>query len=286
MKDKKHSRKATPWDEKRNLTPTQVYIQSHHREHYGIHHQSLKADDETKLLNGRNPSECPSCGSKDFMRYGFSGNGIQVYKCRSCNRKFTVLSDTIFDRHRIPISEWIKFLYNLFSFVSLNEESWINKNAYTTSRYWLEKVFMLVGAYQESMMLKDDEVLNETFYPVESSDMVMVNGKKLRGLSVNQICIGVACDSQHVYCIREGNGKPSQKKTYEAFKDPIAAGSTLVHDKENAHKMLVTALSLESKPYKADVIEKLPDSKNPLEGEQDTFLPEEVPHGTFRIRQG
>jgi hypothetical protein len=97
-------------DEKKNSTPTQVYIQSHHRKHYVIHHQTLKADDKTKLLNGRNPSECPSCGSKDFMRYGFKCNGIKVYKkCRSCNRKFTVLSDTIFDGHRIPISEWIEF---------------------------------------------------------------------------------------------------------------------------------------------------------------------------------
>lgn len=265
MRNRKDSRRATPWDGEADLTSTQTYIQDHHRKHYEDHHKSLKSDDEAKLVNARVPNKCPICGFADFMKYGYNGNGFQVFKCCSCHRKFTVLTNTIFDGHKIPISEWIEFLYNLFSFVSLNAGSWNNKNSYTTSRYWLEKVFMLVKSYQETIKLEGVVVLDETFYPVESSDMIVVYGKKLRGLSTNQICIGVACDSQHVFCIREGNGKPSQKKTYEAFRNHIAKGSVLIHDKENAHKKLIEALVLESKPYDANEIKKLPDSKNPLQ---------------------
>jgi hypothetical protein len=29
-----------------------------------------------------------------------------------------VLTNTIFDNHKLPISEWIEFLYNLFSYVT------------------------------------------------------------------------------------------------------------------------------------------------------------------------
>ncbi len=76
--------------------------------------------------------------------------------------------------------------------------------------------------------------LDETFYSVRSGDIARTEeGNKLRGLSSNQMCIGVACDKSRTLCIFEDYGKPSQKKTYESFKDHIAVGSTLIHDKEN-----------------------------------------------------
>ncbi len=165
---KTKSRRTTPWDGKTEVTPTQEYIRERHKEHYHNHHKPLKDDDGAKLINQRILSEYRVCRSTDFKKYGFNGNGVQVYKCRSSGHNFTILTNTIFDSHKIPISEWIEFLYNLFSFVSLNAGSWNNKNAFTTSRYWLD----------------------ETFYPLRSSDLVIVDGKKLRGLSRNQICIG------------------------------------------------------------------------------------------------
>jgi len=262
---KTKSRRTTPWDGKTEVTPTQEYIRERHKEHYHNHHKPLKDDDEAKLINQRIPSECRVCRSTDFKRYGFNSNGVQVYKCRSCGHKFTILTNTIFDSHKIPISEWIEFLYNLFSFVSLNAGSWNNKNAFTTSRYWLEKVFILVKAYQDSVVLKGRVVLDETFYPLQSSDLVIVDGKKLRGLSRNQICIGVACDSERVFCVLEGNGKPSQKKTFDAFKDHIVRNSTLVHDKEQAHRKLVATLDLTSETYAADQIKRMKDAENPLQ---------------------
>ncbi|RFU94508.1 IS1 family transposase [Sphaerochaeta halotolerans] len=259
------SRRATPWDGKPDLSPTEAYIKERHNKHYEDHHKSLKDDDEAWLLNSRIPESCRYCRSNRFVRYGHSKNGIQVYRCNDCGRRFTVLTGTIFDSHKIPISEWIEFLYNLFSFVSLNSGSWNNKNAITTSRYWLDKVFILVRAYQDSIVLKGKVILDETFYPMRSSDIITVNGKKLRGLSRNQICIGVACDDEHVFCVLEGNGKPSQKKTYEAFRNHIAKGSLLIHDKEKAHKKLMDELELKSEAYAADRIKKLTDSENPLE---------------------
>ncbi len=138
------SRRATPWDGKPDLSPTEAYIKERHNKHYEDHHKSLKDDDEAWLLNSRIPESCRYCRSNRFVRYGHSKNGIQVYRCNDCGRRFTVLTGTIFDSHKIPISEWIEFLYNLFSFVSLNSGSWNNKNAITTSRYWLDKMFILV----------------------------------------------------------------------------------------------------------------------------------------------
>lgn len=87
----------------------------------------------------------------------------------------------------------------------------------------------------------------------------------LRGLSRNQICIGVATDKKHTFCIMEGYGKPSQKRSYESFKAHIKPGSILIHDKENTHKKLVEVLSLKSICHASKDMKNLADSENPLD---------------------
>ena len=51
---------------------------------------------------------------------------------------------------------------------------------------------------------------------------------------------------------------------YMAFKDHIAPGATLVHDKGKAHGMLIDKLKLVDEPYDGDEIKKLPNADNPL----------------------
>ena len=91
------------------------------------------------------------------------------------------------------------------------------------------------------------------------------HGNLLRGLSRNQICVGVATDKTQSICFVEGNGKPSQKSSYQTFKDHIAPGSTLIHDKETTHKKLVEKLSLNSVAYSSRDLKGLADSENPLD---------------------
>ena len=107
------------------------------------------------------------------------------------------------------------------------------------SKYWLEKLFLTLKDSQSSVLL--------------------------RGLSRNQICIGVATDKKHTICFFEGYGKPSQKRSYETFINHIAPNSTLIHDKENTHKKLVEKLSLKSVCYPSKELKYLADSENPLE---------------------
>ena len=91
------------------------------------------------------------------------------------------------------------------------------------------------------------------------------NGNLLRGLSRNQICIGAATDKEHTICFVEGLGKPSQKSSYNTFKDHIASGATLIHDKEKTHRKLVEKLNLKSVSYSASYLKGLADSENPLD---------------------
>ncbi|MCL1912815.1 MAG: hypothetical protein FWG10_02755 [Eubacteriaceae bacterium] len=71
----------------------------------------------------------------------------------------------------------------------------------------------------------------------------------MRGISNNQIRIGVATDGINTVFLEEGKGKPSQKKTFETFGGRIAPNSTIIHYKEKSHKRLVEELSLNSISY-------------------------------------
>ena len=119
---------------------------------------------------------------------------------------------------------------------------------------------------QKNIVLSGTVWLDETYYPVISSHIDRKeDGTKYRGLSHNQICIGAATDKRNTICFVEGIGKPSQKKSFEAFSNHIESGSTLIHDKDTAHKKLVSALNLVSQAYAADDLKALKDRDNPLD---------------------
>ena len=68
------------------------------------------------------------------------------------------------------------------------------------------------------------------------SSLLHDDGYKKRGLSKNQLCIVVAINChKNTYAVICGHGKPSASRIFEALKNHIVSGSTLVHDGEKAH---------------------------------------------------
>jgi len=259
------SRKETPWDDMSSKTPTQELLTNQFKSTYDRKHPVLNTTAENVLINSFVPDCCPFCGVIHIVKKGMTSNGVQRYKCYGCGKSFTPVSGTIFDGHKISITEWTEYLLNIFRYVSLNAGSWNNRNAFTTSRYWLEKLFLVLEDQNSGVVLSGDVWLDETYYSVRTSDIVKTaSGKKLRGISQNQLCIGVACTKSRIICILEGTGRPSKMKTYNAFHSHIEPGSTLIHDKDKAHSLLISRLGLKDQWYDSKVIKALPDKENPL----------------------
>lgn len=263
-KYKNHSRKKTPWDHNNDLSPMESFIKSKYLDSYDYKHTSIKDTKEADLLNSYEVSCCKRCNSLDFKKKGFTKNGIQRYFCNTCKRYFNVLTSTLFDNHKISISEWIEFCLDIFRFESINLTSKTNKNSFTTSKYWLYKLFYIIEDIQDDIVLEGNVYIDETFYPVIESNKIVKDGKKLRGLSKNQICLGIAYDGRYVYARVEGFGKTFQKKTKDTFINHIKAGSHLIHDKEKSHKILIKELKLTDKSYDANKLKKYKDKDNPL----------------------
>jgi hypothetical protein len=263
--DRMNSRRKTPWDGVSDLTETQEFLQQHYADHYADRHRALGESGESEMINSYVPTKCPFCATERFKRNGRTQSGVQRYMCGACAKTFLPTTGTIFDEHRISISEWMEYCLNLFRHVSITADSWNNKNAFTTSRYWLQKLFLTLETVQNSIVLADRVWLDETFYTVRTEDIIRnESGSKLRGLSQNQICIGVATDKKNTLFLVEGTGKPTQKKTFEAFRSHIKPGSTLVHDRESAHEKLVRELSLLSESYASKDLIGLPGKDNPM----------------------
>jgi transposase-like protein len=260
----KKSRKRTPWDGEEELTATQGFLKRYYETHYAERHCIVSESGEAEMVNSYVPAKCPFCGDERIKRSGYTRSGVQRYLCE-CGRTFIPTTGTIFDDHKISISEWMEYCLNLFRHVSITASSWNNKNAFTTSRYWLQKLFMTLENVQNSIVLADCVWLDETFYTVRSEDIIRKDdGAKPRGLSRNQICIGVATDKQNSLFLVEGTGKPSQAKTFEAFRNHIKPGSILIHDNESAHGKLIQKLSLNSVSYPSKDLKVLADNDNPM----------------------
>ncbi len=264
---KPSSRRTTPWSNCDTATPLQAFIDEVNDRNFERRHPKLSESGETDLINSYKPDCCRHCVSVRIKRFGKTGNGVHRYRCNYCGRTFTPITNTIFDNHKVSLTEWVDFLLSLFGFSSLNLASKSNRNACNTTRYWLDKVFLVVQGTQNDIMLSGKVQLDETYCSVRSNEVQRkADGLKHRGTSRNQHCIGAACDSSHIYLQIEGMGTPTIKSTLETFSGHILPGSLLVHGTGSTHARLIERLSLEQEIYDAGELKELKDKDNPLNG--------------------
>ena len=115
------------------------------------------------------------------------------------------------------------------------------------------------------IVLDGNVYIDETYIKVRKQDIKRkADNKEYRGLSMNQICIGIGYDGLNVIAFSEGYGKTSKKKTASCFMSHIKEGSRLIHDQEKAHNVLVEELCLQDEVHSSKDIKGLPDKDNPL----------------------
>lgn len=258
------SLRTLPWEEDEAVTASEQLISSTVKEWYDAKHRKVSAD-EISLTNGIAIESCPYCNSEKFIRSGHYGNGIQRYKCKECGRRFSPLTNTIFEDRKIPISEWIEYLLHLFEFHSIKTSARDNRNADTTGKYWLIKVFSVLEDIQNDVKLRGNIYIDEMFFSVIKRETVTKDNKALRGISRNKIAVAVGFDNHRHYILKvEYTSKPSDKSTWEAYGSHIVPGSHLIHDGEKSHGILIRKLNLTSEVYSTDLTRGMPDSDNPL----------------------
>ena len=259
------SKRRTPWDGKKFLSPYEKFIKDQYLGVYSSRHPILSSTGETKFLNSFQVFHCRYCGSENFVRYGHTSNGINRYLCKDCGRTFTITTGTIFEDHKISCSEWVEQVLQIIGYESSSLASKNGRNSFTTTKYWNAKIFKVLQAYQENIVLSGRVLIDETYWSVSKTVKQLINGKEYRGLSRNKMCIAIGTDGIQTLVIYEGHqGKPSRTSTWKAFSSHIQPGSTLVHDSERSHSVLISGLNLKEEKYNAQELKKIEDKDNPL----------------------
>ena len=88
-----------------------------------------------------------------------------------------------------------------------------------------------------------------------------INTKKLKEIVKNN---NLFYDGKNIIAISEGLGKTSSEKTKKAFIEHIEKNSTLIHDEEKSHNILIEELSLKNIAYNSSELKGLDDKDNPL----------------------
>lgn len=269
--NKHHSKRQKPlrtfsWSNEDQKTPSQVLVEDTVIEWYEAKHRSVSLS-EVDFINSIPLRSCPHCGSVSFVRNGKrKPDRIQLYLCKNCGKKFNPLTNTIFEDRKIPISEWIEYLLHLFEYHSITSSAFDNRNANSTGRYWLAKVFEVLKDVQKDVVLEGRIVMDETYLPKITSETVIKNGKKLRGISRNKLGVDVAINEDKnisVY-ISTGNSKPSRRSTWNCYGPHIKEESTIIHDGDNSHDVLIERLQLKSEVHTTDETKGMKDDSNPL----------------------
>lgn len=255
------------------------------REWYDEKHRHASAE-EVAMVNAARVDSCPFCGSGSFVGDGLGQSGVRRYRCKSCGRRFNPLTGTVFDSRRIPISERIEFLLHLFEFHSVKTSARDNKNDGKTGIFWVNQAFLVLRGSQDGIVLSGRVWVDETFVRVDPEDRRrLASGRLPRGTSRNQVCIATATDGKRAVFAVAGNGKPTKKGIASALIGHIEPGSTIVHDGERAHGLLIDSLGLASVVHATAETRGLCDRDNPMDPINDVhdklkrFL---RAHGSFK----
>lgn len=221
--------------------------------------------EEVDFVNSIEVTSCPYCGSVRIRKDGFAKKtGLAIRECKDCRRKFNPLAGTVFDSRKIPITEWVEYLSHVFEYHSIRTSARDNRNVDTTGHYWLCKIFLVLREWQSATVLSGKIWIDETYFPKWPSETEEKDGRKLRGLSRNQLCVCSMTDRRRCVLILCGVGKPSERKVMRSYAPHIAEGSKIVHDGENAHGILIERLGLESEVHPTSETKGLSDGRNPM----------------------
>jgi transposase-like protein len=114
------SRRKTPWSDAPEATALQAFIDESNQDNYHRKHPGISDTGEVELLNSMGVQECRHCCSTAIQRFGFTSNGVRRFRCKDCRRTFNILTNTIFDSHKLPLTEWLDFLLSIFGYGSFS----------------------------------------------------------------------------------------------------------------------------------------------------------------------
>lgn len=188
--------------------------------------------------------KCPACQNNYVVKNGFKNN-TQRYKCKNCNKFFSITTDTITSGIRLNYNQLINFMTCLINYNTLDETSKIIGISQRDTYNIRIKIISTLNKYKTKKLKEvvqcDEKYIRLSFKGTRKDKMPRKsrkNGQEDRtsGISMEQVCILMAIDSEdNIFTKVVGLGPLSTDDLENNFSDYIEEGSVLVTDSKNSY---------------------------------------------------
>lgn len=187
---------------------------------------------------------CPKCNSTYIVKNGFK-NHTQRYKCKNCNKFFSISTNTITSNIRLSYNQLIDFMLCLINYNTIHETSKLVEISERDTYNIRIKIISLLNKYKtvklSGIVQCDEKYVRLSFKGTRKDKMPRKsrrNGQENRtsGISMNQVCILMAIDSKdNIFIKIVGLGPLSTTDIENNFADYIEEGSILVTDSKSSY---------------------------------------------------
>ena len=126
--------------------------------------ENNKSKENEYLLKLSNNYRCPYCGSNKICKNGKRGKNSQQFKCRKCNKNYSIRTNTIFYYTHKSIEVWQEYIELFSQGLSLRkiaEQLHINLK---TSFYWRHKILKVLSNKDDNNTLGGIIEADETYF--------------------------------------------------------------------------------------------------------------------------
>ena len=188
--------------------------------------------------------KCPNCSNNRIVKNGLKNN-IQYYKCKNCNKFFSISTNTITSNVRLSYNQFLNFMICLINYNTIEETAKIvglsDRDTYnirikiisTLKKYKKEKLKGIVQCDEKYVRLSFKGTRKNKM-PRESRR----NGQEGRtaGISNEQVCVLTAIDSyDNIFIKIVGLGPLSIDDLENNFSNWIEEKSILVTDSKSSY---------------------------------------------------
>ena len=192
--------------------------------------------------------KCPHCGNVGFVKNG-TRNGVQRYRCTSCQKSFNSLSQSFLSRTHKDFETWKSYAYCLSEGYSLRKAAKHCNISLPTAFYWRHKLLNIVRRYVQRIKVSKLVESDETYFafsekgrtPKDRPAKKRGEPAQRRGLSRDKVCVSCAV-SRHgkLYSKVATRGHPSSTVLEKVLKKHISSNTTLVTDGDPAYRRFAT----------------------------------------------
>ncbi len=227
----------------------------------------LLKDEQKENSNGRfqekslNSHICPHCKSGKIRKNGVI-NGTQRFKCMSCNKFYSIKTNTLFQNSNKSLDVWFQYIDLMFEGKSLSQIAGMMNINIKTAFYWRHKIlnaFSVIHNEKLSGIVEADETffrhskkgcrtLNRSARKRGEKAKKKGSKHKKRGLSNDLVCVACAIDrNKNIFNKSICFGRVQEKALRRNMSHRIKKGSVLVTDGASAYRKFSKSNELELK---------------------------------------